>query len=266
MSKMLVVVFDEESQAFEASRALTNLHREGSITAYAGAIVARNADGSVSVKDEVDEGPIGTALGMLTGALVGLLAGPEGAIVGAAMGSKMGATADLINLGVGTDFVGEVSDQLEPGKVAVVAEIQENWTTPVDTRMEELGGIVIRRNRVDVEDEQIEREIAANKAEWEELKAEHKAASEERKAKLKAKVEEARTKLAASGDHAKVKLALLKSESEAKAEALKKQAEHAKDENKAKLEQRKEEMEQDYAKRSAKLKEAWESTKEALAP
>ena len=49
MSKMLVVVFDQESQAFEGSRALAALHREGSITAYAGAIVARDADGRVSV-------------------------------------------------------------------------------------------------------------------------------------------------------------------------------------------------------------------------
>ena len=266
MSKMLVVVFDEEAKAFEASRALIDLHREGSITAYAGAVIARDADGTISVKDEVDEGPIGTALGMLTGALVGLIAGPEGMIIGAAMGSMIGVTADLINLGVGTDFVAEVADKLEPGKVAVVAEIQEYWTTPVDTRMEELGGTVIRRNRVDVEDEQIAREIAANQAEWEELKAEHKAASEERKAKLHAKVEAAKTKLAASGDRAKLKLALLKSESEAKSEALKKQAKHAREEHKAKLEQRKADMKADYARRSAKLKEAWGSTKEALAP
>lgn len=265
MSKMLVVVFDSESQAFEASRALTSLHREGSITAYAGAIVARDADGKVTVKDEVDEGPIGTALGMMTGALVGLLAGPEGVVLGAAMGSMMGATADLINLGVGVDFADEVSAELEPGKVAVVAEITENWTAPVDTRMEDLGGVVIRRNRVDVEDEQIQREAEANRAEWEALKAEYKAASEENKAKLKDKLEASKNKLAAVGDRAKVKMALLKSESEAKAEAIEKQLAKSKEENKEKLEQRKVDLKADYAKRSDKLKQAWEMTKEALA-
>ena len=35
--------------------------------------------------------------------------------------------------------------QLQPGKFAVVAEIQEDWTTPVDTRMEAIGGKVFRR-------------------------------------------------------------------------------------------------------------------------
>jgi uncharacterized membrane protein len=264
MSKMLVVVFDEEKKAFEASRALIELHREGSITAYSGAIIARDAEGQISVKDDVDEGPIGTALGMMTGALIGMFAGPEGAVMGAALGSLMGATADLINLGVGGDFVDEVSAELEPGKVAVVAEIGESWTTPVDLRMEDLGGTVIRRNRVDVEDEQIEREIAANKAEWEEFKSELKASNDENKARLKAKADAAKTKLEASGDRAKVKLALLKSEAKAKEEALEKQLEKAKAENREKLEERKAELQEDYAKRSKKLKKAWKKATKDL--
>ena len=70
MSKMLVVVFDDEAKAYEGSRALTQLHRDGSISAYAGAVVARDAAGKVTVKDEADEGPAGTAVGMLTGALI----------------------------------------------------------------------------------------------------------------------------------------------------------------------------------------------------
>ena len=264
MSKMLVVVFDEEKKAFEASRALIELHREGSITAYSGAIIARDAEGKISVKDDVDEGPIGTALGMMTGALVGMFAGPEGLVIGAAMGGLMGATADLINLGVGVDFVDEVSAELEPGKVAVVAEIGESWTTPVDLRMEDLGGTVIRRNRVDVEDEQIEREIAANKAEWEEFKAELKASNDENKARLKARADAAKTKLEASGDRAKVKLALLKSEAKAKEEAIEKQIEKAKAENKEKLEERKAELKDGYAKRSKKLKKAWKKATKDL--
>lgn len=257
MSKMLVVVFDEEKVAFEASKALIQLHYEGNISAYAGAIIARDEDGRISVKDEADEGPIGTALGMMTGALVGMFAGPEGLVLGAALGSMVGATADLINLGVGADFVDEVSSELEPGKVALVAEIEETWTTPVDSKMEDLGGTVIRRNRVDVEDEQIQREIEANEAEYQALKAEHKAAKEEHKAKLKAKRDAAKAKLEASRARAKSKLDAIKGEVKAKLEAVEKQIAKAHANNKAALEDRKTKLKHDYDARKRKLDAAW---------
>lgn len=264
MSKMMVAVFDSEDSAYKASKALKELHFEGSISGYAGAVIARDADGKISVKDAAEEGPIGTALGMLTGSLVGIFAGPQGMVVGAALGTMMGATADLINLGVGTDFVDEVSDQLAPGKVAVVAEIDEYWTTPVDLRMEELGGTVFRKYRVDVEDEQIEREIAALEAEYQDLKAELKEANEENKAKLQAKVDEAKANLQAASDKAKARLAAVEAEGKAKIEAVEKQIADAKAEAKAKLEERKAKLQADYEMRSGKLKSAWELTKEAL--
>ena len=46
--------------------------------------------------------------------------------------------------GVNAEFLDDVSAKLTPGKWAVVSEISEEWVTPVDTRMEALGGIVFR--------------------------------------------------------------------------------------------------------------------------
>ena len=266
MSKMLVVVFDDEKTAYKGATALAELHREGSISVYAGAVVARDSAGKVSVKHDVTDAPVGTGIGVMTGALIGLLAGPEGALVGAAAGGLMGAVADLINLGVGTDFLDEVSARLEPGKVAVVAEVGETWVTPVDTRMEALGGTVHRRYRVDVEDEQIERDIAAAKQEWNDLKDEVKTANAENKAKLQAKMDATRNKLQAVGDRAKSKLDAIEKELDQKVAAVKKQMSTAKAETKAKLEQRTEQIKADYAVRSSKLKASWELSKEALTP
>lgn len=265
MSKMLVVAFDDEAKAYEGTKALKELHWDGSVSVYAGAVVARDADGKVSVKDEADEGPIGTALGMLTGALVGAFAGPKGMVIGAAAGSMMGATADLINLGVGVDFVDEVASYLPPGKVALVAEMEEYWSTPVDTRMEALGGTVYRRWRADVEDAQIERDLAALDAEYDELKAELREANEEDKAKIQAKIDASKAKIAAARDRAKKKLDSMKQESEAKVKAIEAQIDKAKEERRAKLEAKKADLKADYEKRSAKLKQAWELTKEAVA-
>jgi uncharacterized membrane protein len=90
MERMLVVVFDSETKAYEGVAALRQLEREGSISAYAGAVVVKNADGTASVKEFDDVGPVGTLLGTSVGSLIGLLAGPAGLAVGAASGLALG--------------------------------------------------------------------------------------------------------------------------------------------------------------------------------
>ncbi|MGA2841551.1 MAG: hypothetical protein ABSG18_15475 [Steroidobacteraceae bacterium] len=49
---------------------------------------------------------------------------------------------------VDTDFLTDVATALTPGKYAVVADVDEDWVTPVDTRMEAVGGVVFRRSFV----------------------------------------------------------------------------------------------------------------------
>jgi uncharacterized membrane protein len=265
MSKMMVAVFDNEKNAYAGSRALADLHRDGSITVYASAVVARDASGKVDVKDGTDEGPVATALGMVTGALVGLLGGPPGAVVGAAVGGVLGSVGDLVNVGVGATFVDDVAAQLEPGKVAIVAEIAEGWTTPLDTRIEELGGTLIRRYRLDVEDEQITREIEAIRTDLHALEDELQKAGVEQKAKLEARIQETREKLSAARARAEAKLEAIQQEADAKIRAVKQQIAKADADRKEKLQKRVDEIQREHAVRSAKLKEAWKLTQEALA-
>jgi len=78
MDKMIVVVFDSEIKAYEGSKALQELQEEGSINLYAKAVIARDASGKVTVKQQGDMGPVGTAVGLLTGSLIGLLGGELG--------------------------------------------------------------------------------------------------------------------------------------------------------------------------------------------
>ena len=75
-----------------------------------------------------------------------------------------------------------------PGKVAVVAEIDEDWTTPVDTRMEPIGGIVFRRALSAVKDTVNSEETAAMKADIAQIKAEHAQAHADRKARIQEKI------------------------------------------------------------------------------
>ena len=140
MDRMLVVVFDTETKAYAGKQALIQLDNEGSISLYAYAVVGKNADGTANVKQGDDPGPLGTLTGTAVGSLIGLLGGPVGFAIGAASGMVAGGAVDLHNARIGEDFVADVTKELTPGKFAVVAEVQEDWTTPVDVRMEAIGG------------------------------------------------------------------------------------------------------------------------------
>jgi len=73
MSKFIFVSFPDEAKAYEGTRSLEELHAEGSLTLYAVAVVAKSADGKLTVKRESDRGPLGIAVGSLVGGLIGLL-------------------------------------------------------------------------------------------------------------------------------------------------------------------------------------------------
>ncbi len=238
MDRMLVVVFDNEKSAYEGSRALQGLDADGSIAVYAAAVLAKNADGTSTVKQGDEAAPWGTVAGTAVGSLIGLLGGPLGMAVGAASGALIGAIPDFENARVGSDFLDDVAKTLAPGKVALVAEIDEEWTTPVDTRMEALGGYIFRRSLSEVVDTQDERDIATIKADIAQLKAEHADAKVERKAKLQARIDSLNAKLQAKLDKSKARREAIRREADVKVNGLKTKAAEARQEIKAKQEQR----------------------------
>ena len=266
MNKVTVVVFDDEKRAYEGSRAIRDLHREGSFTLYADAVIAKDANGKVSVRRAPDEDAAGTLSGLLLGSLAGLLGGPVGLAVGAGTGTLIGAAFDLTKAGIGEDFLKEVSEYLLPGRAAVVAEIDEEWQTPLDSRMEAIGGQVFRRNRIELEDEYFERDFAAFEAELDALDAEMAKASAERKARLQARIRETQRKLDARRNELKARIEAVKREGDAKAESLRQQIATAEAVQQERLKKRLEQVRAEYQQRVAKLEQAWALTKAALKP
>lgn len=254
MERMLVVVFNDESKAYEASRALNQLDTEGSITIHAESVITKNADGTVTVKQADGDFPIRTIGGTAIGSLVGLLGGPVGLGIGALAGTMVGSFSDLFVAGVDSDFLSEVSGTLTPGKHAVVADISEEWVTPVDTRMEALDGFVFRTTRKNFEDDQRARDVAELKAEMEQLKAEHARAKAERKAKLQAKIDQLNTKLQKKLEQAKQRSEQIKNETEAKVQALQKKAVKAQGDAKAAIDARVNQIKKQYEQSAAHLK------------
>lgn len=224
MDRMLVVVFDNEGKAYEGKKALQALDSEGSISVYAYAVLAKKADGTASVKQGDDPGPIGTALATSVGALVGLLGGPAASLVGATAGASLGAAFDVNNVRIGADFIDDVSKVLTPNKFALIAEVDEDWTTPVDTRMETIGGTVFRRALADVTDTVNREEVAAMKADVAQLKAELAQARSDRKAKLQSMINDLDNKIQIRVQKGKEKAEAFEQQAHAKQQVLKKKA------------------------------------------
>jgi uncharacterized membrane protein len=283
MNKLIVSVFGSEKSAFEGLNAMRELHSEGSISLYSSAVLAKDESGEVHIRQAAEKGPYGTATGLAVGGLVGLLAGPVGiaagaaasavataamggAVLGASFGGLTGMLVDLDDAGVDAGFVEEVSEALSPGKVAVVAEVEEYWMTPVDTRIEAEGGIVFRRLRSEVAEEQYQREARAFNEEWNQLKAEWQEASDDAKATIEKKMDANKAKMQAIQERTRTKMNQYRAESNAKIAVLKQQREEAKEEKKAKIDAKIEEVKADFHRRNQKLQEAWGLTKEALGP
>jgi uncharacterized membrane protein len=195
MDRMLVVVFDNESKAYEGKKALLQLDIDGSISVYGRAVVVKNPDGTTVVRESDDRARLGTVVGTALGSLIGLLVGPAALAIGAPVGFLGGATVELDKARIGEDFVDDVASVLLPNKAAVVAEIEEDSTTPVDTCMEALGGTTFRRALLEVKHTIYDEHIAAMKADLAQMKAEHAKAHAERKAKLQEKINQLDSKL-----------------------------------------------------------------------
>ncbi len=160
MRDFVAVVFDTAGKAYDGLHELWNLDREGDVTVHGTAVVHCDSLGHLVVDTDQTDPPLATAIGAGIGALLGALAGPAGAAIGAgggaAIGAGMGATAGLIadadradvesEAGLETGFV------VKPGQHAVIADVSEDWTTPINERMKRLGGTVYRRSRDAIRD------------------------------------------------------------------------------------------------------------------
>jgi hypothetical protein len=112
MRKFTLVLFPDETRAFQGFHALENLQRKGSISVHAAALVERDEHGALSLRKRSHEVLLGTGLGGLVDR----------------------APKDLLEF---------VARELAPGTFALVAEVREEWISPIDGHMEPLGGRVV---------------------------------------------------------------------------------------------------------------------------
>jgi len=205
MDKMLVAAFDSETKAYEGSRILRELDAQGGLTLYAIAMIANWSEGRKRVagarprnnnqqKLLIRAQYFGQAVKMDKQGRV---------LIPVAVALAPGVTPDLNNARIGDAFIDDVTKVLLHGRVAVVAEVDEELTTPVDIRMQTIGGTVFRRALTDVKDTGHDEDVEAMKADIAQMKAEHAKAQVDRKAGLQEKVKQLYSKLLAQLQKAK---------------------------------------------------------------
>ena len=247
MNKLVAVVFRDEAAASQGVRAFAELNNEGSVDVAAVCMVTKAPDGKVSSREVTDyDFPIRTLAGTSVGALAGALGGPVGLGAGLVVGAFAGMIGDLYSYSVDAEFVSDVEAALTAGKCAVVAEVEEEWVTPLDTRMEALGGVVYRTLKSTAREDQSKRAAAAAREDLAQLKIEHAQARADRKAKLQARIENLSKRIAAKLARAQARSQQATSEYEAKLKALQQKAEKQKGDARAAVEARIAKLRQDY--------------------
>lgn len=165
MDNYVAVVFQNDEKAFDGLHALWNLDSQEDVTVHGAAVIHRDPFGNIDVATKDTDPGVRTALGLGLGALLGALLGPVGAAagaasaavatgagIGAAAGGAIGLTADAVKSSEHDEAAFETGFVLNTGQSAVIAEVSESWTTPIDTAMSQLGGKVYRRAKGDVRD------------------------------------------------------------------------------------------------------------------
>ncbi len=118
MSNLIVVTFDDPEEAAKVLKSLRSVQKEGYLGLDDSAVVVKDEDGKVHVKNEMDRGvKIGAVGGGFLGLLIGSVFFPiAGLVIGALAGGLVGKSVDL---GVDQKFVKEVSEDMQPGTSAL---------------------------------------------------------------------------------------------------------------------------------------------------
>ena len=129
MSDLIVIAFDHTEDARSALDRLRDQERRGRLQLEDSALVERQLDGTVRVKNEVSgTTETATVVGAALGGLVTFMFPIAGMTVGAAAGAAIGRALDT---GVRGNFVAEVKERLRPGRSAVLLVVKHGSDTVI---------------------------------------------------------------------------------------------------------------------------------------
>jgi uncharacterized membrane protein len=151
MSELVVVGFDNPTDADRVLTELTRLQKEYLIDLEDAVVAIRSADGSVRIKQSVSLVSLGATTGGLRGAMWGSLIGLlflnplAGFAVGGMVGAGSGAlSGSMMDFGINDDFIKSIGDTLQPDTSALFLLIRKSQPEKVLAELKGFKGRVIR--------------------------------------------------------------------------------------------------------------------------
>lgn len=141
---VIVAEFSDEKAADQALKDLNAVRKEKAFTIKDTAIIRKDENGKLHVKETADSGGgKGAGIGLLAGAAIGLIGGPIGLVAWGAAGALAGGVAaKLHDSGIKNDELRKVGDELKPGSSALVVVLDPNWTSKVEQVLSAAGAQV----------------------------------------------------------------------------------------------------------------------------
>jgi uncharacterized membrane protein len=142
MSDLIVVGFKDEFKADEVMNELRRLQSEYLVDLEDAAIVVRNQEGKVKIKQAQELVAAGAISGSYWGLLLSVLFfNPIFALVGAAAGALSGALSDI---GIDDNFMRDLGSTIEPGTSAIFVLVRKSTPDRVLENLSKFEGKVLR--------------------------------------------------------------------------------------------------------------------------
>src|SRR4030042_880895 len=143
MSHILVITFEDEAQGFSVLQSLKNLKNQELLNLDDAAVIIKDAQGKVQVKNLTESNVKGgAAIGGFLGLLVGGLLFP---IAGLALGLAGGALiGKSLGNGVDKQFVKDVQESLTPGSSAILFIVSRENTGVLINALEPYEGKIFQ--------------------------------------------------------------------------------------------------------------------------
>jgi uncharacterized membrane protein len=124
MAELVVITFDDMEQAEQVRERMRKGQHAGYISLDDSAVVVKDQNGKVHVKNEMDRGvKVGAVGGGFLGLLLGSIFFPlAGILVGVLGGAAVGAAT---RMGIDKAFIKEVSDDIQPGSSAIFLLVRD---------------------------------------------------------------------------------------------------------------------------------------------
>ncbi len=139
MSNLIVVVFDDETTAFEMRTALVKMQKEYLIEMEDAVVVTKNEAGKVQLHQAVNLTAAGAVGGGFWGTLIGLIF--LNPLLGAAVGAGAGAISGMLtDIGINDKQMKELGESFQPGSSALFVLVRRATEDKVLEGLKDFAG------------------------------------------------------------------------------------------------------------------------------